>query len=68
MEQQPELIDVRPNITNDGIGRLLEMRADSKLVAHGPAAYKESSLLPCELSNVCLKCNSRWLVVDVVAE
>jgi hypothetical protein len=68
MEQQPELIDVRPNITNDGIGRLLEMRADSKLVAHGPTAYKESSFLPCELSNMCLKCNRRWLVVDVVTD
>jgi hypothetical protein len=68
MEQQPELIDMRPSITNDGIRRLLEMRADSKLVAHGPTAHKESSFLPCELGDVFLKGNRTWLIVNVVTE
>ena len=61
-------VDVRTLVAKDGVGRLLEVGAESYLVRHSTGRQEECCLFAGELGHVCLKSNSRGLMVNIVAE
>lgn len=61
-------VDMGAMITENGIGRLFEVRAYGQLVGHCTRRDEQGGSLPTQSCDVCFEGNSIRLMIDVVAK